>query len=404
MRSLAIFLLTFSALAISLPAAAQDAPSNAALFRMLKAQQLTLAKQAAMIGELRAELRKSHAALKRTQHDVKRGSRQVLKLTARVEQASSAVGGGKAGHDAFAARTEPNSFSVESSYLSLAPSLNDTYFASVGTTSGSPDGTLYTNDPGYKAAFRIGATYTNGFTGRKLMAFYTQLFDSSIQQFSGSNLWAARGSADLLANFENYTGTATSEIDLKYRRFDVLMSEPVNWGDSDLNFLYGIEYAHMKWDETETYVRTVTGTSTSSAKFNGVGPQIGFSLSYRPFARLNPAAGGLSLDTTATGSLLLANSSSSLFDVYHGTSIGRVQTDSTKRIIAALHARVGLGYAFGWDRFSATVKGGYEYNSYINGLQRLGNHDDVADGQYTVKYNNFDLSGFYATFKLKAAL
>ena len=236
------------------------------------------------------------------------------------------------------------------------------------------------------------------------MASYTQFFDSSVQQFSGSNLWAARGSADLLANFENYAGTATSEIDLKYRRVDVLMSEPVNWPGSDLNFLYGIEYAHMNWDETETYVRTVTATSTSSAKFNGVGPQIGFSLNYRPFTRLNPAVSGLSLDTTATGSLLLATSSSSLADVYNGTSIGRVQTDSTKRIIPALHARVGLGYAFGWDRFSATLKGGYEYNSYINGLQRLGNHDDVADGQYTVQYTNFDLSGFYATLKLKTAL
>lgn len=176
MRSYSILVAALSALAISLPAAAQDAPSNAELFRMLKAQQKTLAKQEALIGKLRTELGRSHAALKRTRHKVELDGRQVRKLTARVTQGQDAK---VTGADAFAAAPKPSSLSIEGSYLYLKPSLNDTYFASVGTTSGSASGTLYPNDSTFKSAWRIGATYTNGFDGRKLMAFYTVLNGST---------------------------------------------------------------------------------------------------------------------------------------------------------------------------------------------------------------------------------
>ena len=406
MRLASISVVASAALAVGLPASAQNAPSNAELFQMFKAQQRTLAKQEALVDELRAELRKSRAALKQTQGDVKRGGQQVRQLAAHVDRVSTVpiARGSVAGRNAFAAKPEPNTFAIDASYLYLKPSLNDTYFVITGTAAGSPNGTLYANDPSYGSAFRIGAAYTNGLTGRKLMVSYSQLASSSVKQVSGSNLWAARGSADLLANFENYTGSATSDIDLKYRRADLLMSEPVTWLGSDLSFLYGIEYASMNWDETETYARAVTGVSTSSAKFNGVGPQIGFSLSYKPFADLSPFMSGFSIDTKATGSLLLATSSSSISDVFNGTNIGNVQTDPTVRVIPVMHARLGLAYSYGWDQLTTTMKAGYEYNSYINGLQRLGNHDDVADGQYTTRYNNFDLSGFYATLGVKMPL
>ena len=351
---------------------------------------------------MRTQLGKNNAALKKTRHDVKRESREVRKLAVRVDKTSDAAG--IDGHKAFAAHPEASSFSMEASYLYFRPFLTDTYFVSSGTTSGSADGMLYANDPGYNSAFRLGAAYANGLTGRTLTASYTQLSSSSLEQFSGSNLWAARGSADLLANFENFTGSATSDIKMKYRSVDALMSEPINWGISGLSFLYGAEYAHMEWDETETYTRTVTGTSTSSAKFTGVGPQAGFSLNSKLFGAFNPLIAGFSLETKATAGLLLATSSSSLADVFNGTSIGAVQTETTQRVIPTVHTRAALAYNYVWDRFSFTAKGGYEYHSYINGLQRLGNNDDVADGQYTVRYHNFDLGGFFATVKLTAAL
>ena len=259
--------------------------------------------------------------------------------------------------------------------------------------------------PAIKSAFRVGANYTNGLTGRTLAASYTQLSASSVEQISGSSLWAARGSADLLANFENSTGTVTSDIRMKYHSADLMMSEPINWGISGLSFLYGAEYAHMDWDEKETYSRTgVLGTSTSRAKFDGVGPQAGFSLNSKLFGAFNPLIAGFSLETRATAGLLLATSSSSLADDFNGTNIGAVQTESTQRVIPTMHTRAALAYNYVWDNYSFTAKGGYEYHSYINGLQRLGNNDDVADGQYTVRYHNYDLGGFFATLKLTAAL
>ena len=409
-RSPLIFVVILSTLFVALPAAAQEeAPSNAELYRMLKEQQEMLAKQAAVIEDLRAELLKSNEALKETQSNTKQGDRQAPELTAQVEKKeknkdSSTRVDGNTGHDDIVAVAKPNSVSMEASYLYVLPTLSDTYYASIGGTA-SPNGTLYANDPDYDSAFRIGAAYTSGHSGRKLNASFTYLDSSSSDQLSGSQLWAARGSADLLSNFENYTGTATSSIDLKYRNVDVLMSEPVNWGGVESNFLYGIEYAHMSWDETETYSRTgVTSISRSTAKFNGVGPQIGFNLSYKPFAGLNSLVSGFAIETMASGSLLLATSSSSLADTQNGTNIGAVQTDDTERVIPTLHGRIGLSYNYDSGPYHTTFGGGYESSIYINGLQRLGNHDDVADGQYTVLYDNFDLSGLDLWLKFNMEL
>ena len=305
---------------------------------------------------------------------------------------------------AVAARPQRSSFSIDASYLYFKPYLTDTFFASVGTAAGSTSGTLFANSPDFTSAFRVGAAYTNGPSGYALMASYTQLAASSFDQLSGSNLWAARGSADLLANFENYTGTATSDIGLNYRSADVLISQPIDWGVSGLSFVYGGEYADMNWDETETYRRTVIGTSTSSSNFTGVGPQAGLSFTSKPFGGFNPLLDGFSFETGATGSLLVANSKSSLSDLFNGTNIGSVQTQSTQRVIPVVHARAALAYNYSWDGYSITTKAGYEYLAYINGLQRLGNHDDVADGQYTVRYHDFDLGGPFAMIRLTAGL
>ncbi|MBI1202685.1 MAG: hypothetical protein GC182_09260 [Rhodopseudomonas sp.] len=377
---------------------------------MFKAQQTKLARQEKLIGELRTELGKSRSTLAKTRRDVKRRNREGQTLAARADApsrkgASRGLTSKGLASETFASVPQRSSFSIDASYLYFKPYLTDTYFASTGTAAGSASGTLYGNNPDFNSAFRLGAAYTNGFTGRKLTASYTQLSASSHQQFAGSSLWAARGSADLLANFENYVGTATSDIAMNYRSADILMAEPIDWGVSGLSFLYGAEFVQMDWNETEVYSQTgVLGTSTGSAKFTGVGPQAGLSLTSRPFGRLNPLMAGFSLETRATAGLLLASSTSSISDIYNGTGIGSVQTQSMQRVIPVMHTRAALAYDYVWNDYSLAAKAGYEYHSYINGLQRLGNHDDVADGQYTVRYHNFDLGGFFATLKLTAGL
>jgi Legionella pneumophila major outer membrane protein precursor len=396
MRLLAIGLAASMASALSLSAAAQDVPSNAELYRMLKAQQKTT-------DQLRGELRKKRPKLQTTDHDLKRGDHPLPVPTARVYEAPyvDKIEGLKAS----AAKPDRSSLSIDGSYLYFKPYLTDTFFASVGTAAGSPSGTLIANNPDFTSAFRVGATYTNGTPGYALTASYTQLDASSLDQLSGSNLWAARGSADLLANFENYTGTATSDIGLKYRSADVLMSQPIDLGVSRLNFVYGGEYADMSWDEAETYSRTnELGTSMSSSKFSGFGAQAGLNWTFQPFGGFNPALDGFSIETGATAGLLLASSKSSLSDHFNGTNIGSVETESTHRIIPVAHARVALAYNYSWDGYSITTKAGYEYLTYINGLQRLGNLDDVADGQYTVRYHDFNLGGLFAMIKLTAGL
>ena len=139
---------------------------------------------------------------------------------------------------------------------------------------------------------------------------------------------------------------------------DILMSEPINWGISGLSFVYGAEYADASESEMATYNRTtgaIVGTSTSASQFTGFGPEAGLRLAYKPFAGVDPFLGGFGVEAGVTGSLLLASASSSLVDVYNGIGIGSVWTESTGRIIPALHVRAALTYSHFWDRFGFTA-------------------------------------------------
>jgi isochorismate synthase EntC len=88
MRPVSFAVAAIAALATVLPASAQDSPSNAELYRMLKDQQKTLSEQQVLIGKLRAELRDNQAAHEKTRKDVRREDRRVRHLTAQVKKQS----------------------------------------------------------------------------------------------------------------------------------------------------------------------------------------------------------------------------------------------------------------------------------------------------------------------------
>ena len=134
MRPVSIAVAAIAALATVLPASAQDQPSNAELYRMLKDQQKTLSEQQVLIGKLRAELRDSQKVHEQTRKDVRREERRVRHLTAQVKRQTKQA---TQAHAAFAAGPEDSSFAIEGSYLYLMPALSDTYFAIAGTSAGS---------------------------------------------------------------------------------------------------------------------------------------------------------------------------------------------------------------------------------------------------------------------------
>ena len=112
---------------------------------MVKAQQVKLARQEKLIGDLRAELGKSRSTLEKTRREVKRGNREARTLAARVEATPGKDGDsrGKAfaskdlASKTFALVPQRSSFSIDASYLYFKPYLTDTYFASTGTAAHS---------------------------------------------------------------------------------------------------------------------------------------------------------------------------------------------------------------------------------------------------------------------------
>ena len=145
-------------------------------------------------------------------------------------------------------------------------------------TSTFPNGTRVNNDPDYHGAFRVGAAYQNGMSNRKWMVNYTHLSELTTNNVSGNFLWATVGRADFASSFENYSGLASSAIDTRYDRVDLLASEPLKWFDLHFAFLYGLEYAKIKVDENYAFAVTAgnTGTVTSNSSFTGIYLRLAF--------------------------------------------------------------------------------------------------------------------------------
>lgn len=120
------------------------------------------------------------------------------------------------------------SWKIGADFLYLKPSVDDTYFV-IGSpvTTAFPNGTRYHNDFEFTPAFRVFGGFSFCDCNKEIVLSYTRLSQTQQRTITGDFLWATIGRADLVSAFENYTGSASSDLDLLYQRIDALYSQQV---------------------------------------------------------------------------------------------------------------------------------------------------------------------------------
>jgi hypothetical protein len=363
-----------------------------------------LTEQQKTISALRRELREARGQRESAKRDAAVAKQEPIEVRkeSAVVPTSAAVPVGMGEPRAPQAHSQPAyapGWSVSAAWLGLTPSAGDTgYVLASPISTTSPNGTRINNDFDMDGAYRLGLAYQFQ-SGRKLEAAYTNFGEKNAGSVNGNNLWATRGSADMLSAFENYAGTASSALDLSYSRFDLLMSEPVHAWGARLSFLYGLEYAKIDLKERHRYSSAAaTGASTNSSELRGIGPQVGLGLDYD---LLRHGAGVLGFNVTSTASLLFGTAEVSQTGTLNGTTLVNVSDEKSDYLVPAFHLRAGLTYGFTMAHLQGSLGLGYAFSTYLGAVNRGTYADDVADGLSVTKRESFDVRGPYGDFKLK---
>ncbi len=131
----------------------------------------------------------------------------------------------------------------------------------------------------------------------------------------------------------------------------------------------------------------------------GVGPQAGFEFDYRICQINRCCPGALTLTGFTSGSILASKTRTENFQNIGIDTVLDVSDQHTWRLIPAFHARIGLNYGMCFTCFSTALEIGYEFNTYLRGLSRIGFTDESANALCFSDYYNFDLQGLYISAK-----
>lgn len=300
----------------------------------------------------------------------------------------------------------PGKFGVTAEYLYFMPSFDDTYFV-LNNTSGTTDeavGKRLNNDFNFKSGYRIGAVYAFCACQRAFEVTYSHLNASQNRIVAGTTISGTLGRADFISLFENYSGTAASNLAAKYNRVDALFSQSVfDCCQTNVHLLFGLEYAYLRLNENYTYTRaTQVGTNQQTSKVCGIGPELGVEIDYAILDCQKFCPGTLSLIVKSTGSLLSSESKTTVNTLRtpaQGAPVIEANLNDEKswRVIPVFHARFGLGYETCICGTGASFEVGYEYSSYFRGFGRTNLVDDIAGNLAITNYNNYDLQGLYVS-------
>lgn len=289
--------------------------------------------------------------------------------------------------------------SVFAELLFLKPTLDDTYFVINSLTSTAfPNGQRTNNDYDYEPAFRVGAVYAFADTGRSVELSYLRLDTDASETVAGDFLWATVGRADVASAFENYSGTASAHTDALFQRIDVHVTQPWQFAGMEIGFQFGAEWADFRVGENYAFASAIaTGTVSSASRSWGIGPEAGLGLSWE-ICHTCGIPGAFTVNAGSSIGLLLTETNARASETLTGALQLSVRDQQTSRVLPAIHARVGLGYALALaERIGLTAGAGYQIDSYPRGLTRMAFVDDVADSLVTTDYYDFDAQGVYAS-------
>lgn len=302
-----------------------------------------------------------------------------------------------AGSLCAAGHPEPCNWEVSADFLYLLPTLDDTFFViNAGATSAFPAGKREANDLHFHPGFRVGAAVGVD-EGRDFQVAYSRLEQTKDRTVtSGGGLYATMGLPALEPEFQNYAGSASSNIHLLYQRVDGLIAQQgFVYGDAQLFFNFGLEYAYLRLNEDITYVNTDgdIGLVDRHQKHWGLGPQAGIEVDYS-FA--DTWLGDLSLNVRTSGSLLTSRRENDDYHVGADATLVDTNDDNVWRVIPAFHAQFGLAWDFCLPCGEANLEIGYEYHTYLRGFSRA-IYPTLASGSSFNHYHNFDLQGLYVS-------
>lgn len=285
-----------------------------------------------------------------------------------------------------------------SDQLLLKPSVDDTYFViSAPATGAIPTGTRIGNDSGLRWGVRAGTGHDCACCNRGFSLYYTHLRDEDVKSVDGSFLWATAGGADLLAQFENYTGTATSKINYLYHQTQMEMTQGLHCRCVELTLRMGLEAAYIRLHEDYRY--SITAGSTGEVHYHssgwGLGPMVGTAMDYCICERKGACPTRWSLVARTSASLLSSHTGTHTFQTVNGTPVVDVKDRKTWRLIPAWHGTFGLRYHTASSCCESSFELGCEVDSYSRAITRANFADDVADGMALNSYTNFDLQGIY---------
>lgn len=313
----------------------------------------------------------------------------------------------------------PGSFAITGDYLYLRPTLDDTIFvvASPAVSTSTRIGEAIGNPFEYKSGFRVGAAYGFCECG-DLQIKYTNLSSKHTKFVSGTVLSATRGLPGTrgIAAFQNYNGTATSNLHLLYERGDISFAQlAFDWNRLETYLQFGVEAAFIKLKEEQFYdefsPRFNTLVVDERSRTWGVGPQIGLEFDYRLVEFSDNFPGTLSLNFFASSSLLVGVNQLRQIDILNGTTNTDLRSASKTILIPALHSGVsmkfetcfsGIGdYLFSnsiyslFSHMGLSLEVGYEFNAYFKGLTRMTFLARTVESQVIKTPYNFNLQGLY---------
>ena len=288
--------------------------------------------------------------------------------------------------------------------LVLRPTLDDTAFVVISKASTAfPSGKRESDEFDYEPAFRIGAGYEIGDTGRSVELSYTRLEAEATETVAGNFLWATVGHPDLTTSFEHYAGSASADIDADYQRIDLHVTQPWQVSGVELGLEFGLEWADFRVGERYRYVNNgtaTTGVVDLASRSWGIGPEIGLGLGFE-ICSACIIPGAFSLSAGSSLALLLTDTNMRASSVASGAPVASIGDDETSRVIPAIHARAGFSYAVPVaEHVAATAGVGYQIDTYLNGLTRAAFVDDVGQALVSTRDYDFDLQGIYLALGL----
>jgi hypothetical protein len=284
--------------------------------------------------------------------------------------------------------------------LFVRPTLDDTAFVlSSPVSTEFPNGHRESAEFEYEPAFRIGAGYTLGESGRSVEISYQRLETDATETLVGEFLWATVGHPDVVTSFEDYAGSASARIDADYQQIDLNVTQPWQVSGLDVGLLFGLEWADFRVGERYRFVNDdagVTGEVSSASRSWGIGPELGLGLGYQICSECGIPGGRFSLSAGSSLALLLTETHTRASSVSSVAPWLRIRDEETSRVITAIHARAGIAYQMPIaDQIAASLGVGYQIDTYLDGLTRAAFVDDVANSLSSTRDYDFDLQGIY---------